>query len=384
MAYVSAQLAAGWVALARNDRERAAVEGEAAARAARLRRDRAGLAEALELRGLATNDRRRQAVWLEEAVSIWRAIRDPLGEAHAELILGLSTREEAGAARAEEAERRLRAAGAHGYRILPASGLPSAPQAPLAPIKVSTLGRFGVVRDGRPLGRDEWKSKKARDLLKLLVARRGRPTPRDVLMEALWPQHDPKRLANRLSVALSTLRSVLDPDRRHPSDHFLVSSAGAIGLRSANVEVDVETFIERSEQALDSYRNRPDESLPLLEAAEAAYVGDFLEEDLYEDWATPLREEARAQYLAVVVALAETAEAAGQADATIRYRLRALERDSYDEGAHLGLVAAFLAAGRHGEARRAYREYTARMEEIGVEPEPFSQGERWAAHTPAS
>jgi DNA-binding SARP family transcriptional activator len=205
-----------------------------------------------------------------------------------------------------------------------------------------------------------------------------------VLMEALWPQHDPKRLANRLSVALSTLRSVLDPDRRHPSDHFLVSSAGAIGLRSANVEVDVETFIERSEQALDSYRNRPDESLPLLEAAEAAYVGDFLEEDLYEDWATPLREEARAQYLAVVVALAETAEAAGQADATIRYRLRALERDSYDEGAHLGLVAAFLAAGRHGEARRAYREYAARMEEIGVEPEPFSQGERWAAHTPAS
>jgi hypothetical protein len=44
----------------------------------------------------------------------------------------------------------------------------------------------------------------------------------------------------------------------------------------------------------------------LLEAAVARYAGDSLEEDLYEDWALPLREEARAVFLAVRTALEQT------------------------------------------------------------------------------
>jgi DNA-binding SARP family transcriptional activator len=58
-------------------------------------------------------------------------------------------------------------------------------------------------------------------------------------------------------------------------------------------------------------------------------------------------------------------------DATTRYSLRVLERDPYDEPAHLGLVAALDGAGRHGEARRRFRAYCARMDEIGVESAPF-------------
>ena len=50
-------------------------------------------------------------------------------------------------------------------------------------------------------------------------------------------------------------------------------------------------------------------------------------------------------------ALAEDpAVAAGNPEATIRYDLRLLERDRFDEGAHLALVGALSAAGRHGEA----------------------------------
>jgi DNA-binding SARP family transcriptional activator len=51
--------------------------------------------------------------------------------------------------------------------------------------------------------------------------------------------------------------------------------------------------------------------------------------------------------------------------------LRILERDAYDEGAHLGLVDALRAAGRHGEARRRYGFYAAKMEEIAVEAAPY-------------
>ena len=48
-----------------------------------------------------------------------------------------------------------------------------------------------------------------------------------------------------------------------------------------------------------------------------------------------------------------------------------LARDPYDERAHLQLVRALSAAGRHGEARRMYRAYSGRMAEIAVEAAAF-------------
>ncbi len=88
-------------------------------------------------------------------------------------------------------------------------------------------------------------------------------------------------------------------------------------------------------------------------------------------WAVGLREEAQATYIALARSLAESAASDGDADGATRFYLRILERDPFDEGAHLGLVAALVAAGRHGEARRRYGFYATKMEEISVEAAPF-------------
>lgn len=381
MGYVAARLAAGWVALARHDAELAAASAEQAADAARVRRDRAGLAEALALSALATSDRDRQIARLEEAVSLWRTIHDPLSEAGAELILGGILGGATGRTRAQRAEERLRAAGAHGFLAFLESVVRVPGHLDRPPLSVFTLGRFSVARDGVAVAHEEWQSRKARDLLKLLVARHGRPATREWLMEALWPAQDPGLLSNRLSVALSTLRGVLDPDRRFPPDHFVIATADAIGLRSANIDIDVERFLAQAAPALDLYGDGDiDAAHARLRVSEAVYLGDFLEEDLYEDWTAALREEARAAYVSVVAALADISHAAGRHDAAIRYRLRVLERDHWDENAHLGLVAALVSAGRHGEARRAYRDYVGRMEEVGVEPAPFTSAGAAAPH----
>jgi DNA-binding SARP family transcriptional activator len=243
-------------------------------------------------------------------------------------------------------------------------------------VVVQSLGRFRVLLSGEPVPLGAWQSRKARDLLKLLVARRGRPTSRDVLMEALWPEQGPAPLGNRLSVLLSTVRSVLDPGKRHDQDHFVGADKNAVWLDRANLSIDVEEFLEAAEDALVLYRAGERDALSRLTTAEAAYTGDFLEEDAYADWTVALREEARATYTAVARALADDAAARGDVDATTRYSLRVLERDPYDEPAHLGLVAILDAAGRHGEARRRFRTYCARMDEIGVESAPFPAAPR--------
>ena len=68
----------------------------------------------------------------------------------------------------------------------------------------------------------------------------------------------------------------------------------------------------------------------------------------------------------------------GDIDGAIRMWLRILDRDPFDEGAHLELVRVLIRAGRHGEARRRYGVYSDRMAEIGVEasrfPDPVRAG----------
>ena len=112
------------------------------------------------------------------------------------------------------------------------------------------------------------------------------------------------------------------------------------------------------------------------EEAESLYAGDFLEEDAYEDWAVALREEARAVYICTVRELADRALADGEFEGAARYLRRILERDPYDEDAHLKLVTGLQSAGQHGEARRAYQTYVGRLESIGLEPAPHPTAAR--------
>lgn len=237
-------------------------------------------------------------------------------------------------------------------------------------LSIQTLGGFRVLRGGEPVPLAAWQSRKARDLVKILVARRGRPVSRETLISLLWPGERADRAANRLSVALSTARSVLGP-HRDAARQCVVTEGDLVRLDLDVVSVDVLTFLADAHRGLCAGRRGRPEAWPLLRAAEAAYTGDFLEEDPYEDWSTELREEARLTYLQVAVALARHTGETGEHVTASRYCLRILERDQYNEPAHLALVRALVGAGSHGEARRRYRAYVARMTEIDVEPRPF-------------
>jgi len=136
--------------------------------------------------------------------------------------------------------------------------------------------------------------------------------------------------------------------------------------------IDVEQFLAAAASALASYGQREARAARAeLAHAERLYTGVFLDEDPYEDWTTPLRDESRTTYISIVRALAALAEASGDLDDALRYHRRVLERDAWDEGAHLALVSLLEQAGRHGEARRCYRVYVSRMEEIRVRVAPF-------------
>jgi ATP/maltotriose-dependent transcriptional regulator MalT/DNA-binding SARP family transcriptional activator len=377
--HARAVVAAGWVALVGGDWQEAARCAEVAAAEARACRYRPVLARALELAAMSSARRSGTSSLLEEAHTVWHELQNPLGEARVDLALARLSGGPGAQLAAARAERRLRRLGIRLNGGRAAGLLAFLPREERPPVEVRCFGRFEVRRGGEEIS---WRSRKARDLLKILVARRGRPAPRELLIEALWPGEHPDRAAKRLSVALSTVRGALDPDKRYDADHFVRVEKGVVELVRSSLTVDMDAFFGEGAAGFQLVRDgRQEEAVERLEYAESVYAGDFLEEDRFEDWAESAREEARAAYVSVARTLAEHAGAHGDHDNALRYLLRILEQDQYDEEVHLAVARCLTIAGRHGEARRAYRRYVRRMEQIGVEPVSFLAASHRAAAT---
>ena len=368
MGYVAARLSAARLALADDRRAEARGHIHEGRDAATDRRDRPALALLTELEAAMDAD----TAAAETAIEQWRDLGDVVGLAGAELTRAELVGGTAAAEAAAGVQARMQALGCRLYdqRINALLAAGTAPTPGLVAIR--TLGAFEVLRDGVPIPRTAWQSRKARELVKLLASRRGRPTSREWLAEQLWPDTEPAVAAKRLNVMASTVRTIVDPDKELPSDHVVASERDTLGLDLRHASLDVEELFADVDRAtrLDQDGHH-DEALACWRSAEQRYRGDFCEDEVYADWAVGIREEARAAYAQAVARLAAAATAAGRHDEAVRFWLRLLERDPYDERAHLALVGALLAASRRGDARRRYQTYVERVRELGVEPAAF-------------
>ena len=115
MAYVDALLAAGWVALAQDDTEEAAKRASEAAAEAGSRRDRAGLAQSLELRAAAGPLASGAVEAIEQAIALWSELGSATGAARADFLAALIVKDRA---RAEVAASMLRELGVRSHHSL--------------------------------------------------------------------------------------------------------------------------------------------------------------------------------------------------------------------------------------------------------------------------
>lgn len=339
---------------------------------ARATADRAALAESLELQGAAALGVTSEAR-LRSAIELWEDVGNPIAAARARLTLAIRVDDQRTAAAVRQE------IGAMG--VAPDLGVPGllTPGSPgNAEVAVVALGRFAVLQAGEPVPLAAWQSRKARDLFKLLVARKGRPLSREAAAEAMWPDEAADALSNRLSVALSTIRKVLDPQRRRPADHYVVSDARTIALRTDHIDIDLIEFLRVTDKASELMASgERDAAEGPMRRARQLYAGDFLEEDLYEEWAVETREDARTRLLVVLRLLARLATDRGDDESAGQYLGQLLEREPYDEDAWLSLVAGQRRLRRHGEARRHYATYARRMGELDVVPVALADAADW-------
>lgn len=367
--FASYALAArGEVALAECDTGLARERAAAAIRTARSARAVDGLADALELTAAAAGSPADARAALRDALAIWAdAGAEPSADRVRVLLGRLPGADGSSRCVAREAARRLIRSGVTTLRGRPLHDSDSA-----LTVDIRVLGRFEVRVDGRLVPLPAWRSRQARILVKILVSRRGRHVTRAELCELLWPDDEPTRTGHRLSVLLSAVRSVLDPRRAWPADHYLVADLCGVSLDVSHVSVDVERLLQDARLAAGLLRDGEiGSALEILSELDARYRGDAFEDEPYEEWADGLREEARATWLRSLRHLANLRRASGDHQDAAQLLLRLLVADPYDEPAHRALVDVLIRAGRHGEARRAFARWTDAMRSIAAPtPDP--------------
>jgi DNA-binding SARP family transcriptional activator len=236
--------------------------------------------------------------------------------------------------------------------------------APAVP-RVRVLGGFACVDvDGNDV---VWSSRKARSVLKLLVAARGARVPRDVLSERLWPGEAPSAVANRLSVAISTVRRSLDPRGAFPRSSFVGVDRDTVWLESSRVDVDLERFLGAASNALrqcERSDGSADHAMRRLQSAAALHGGVAFADDPYDDWWAATREQVSSVFSEVCHNLAMVAQDAGLDESAAAALRAALDADPYDERAHRSLVGLHRARGAHGLADLADERYRIAMADL--------------------
>ncbi|MFP3906849.1 MAG: AAA family ATPase [Acidimicrobiales bacterium] len=237
-------------------------------------------------------------------------------------------------------------------------GHPAPREAPTPPPQrptISVLGTFEVASaDGRVA---KWSSRKARELLKILVARRGTPIHREVLMDLLWSGVEPEALGNRLSVALSTVRRTVDPDRSLSPGAFIAADRSVVWLRLDQVDVDAERYLTLAHDALTAHATDRPDAADLLATAAAAHRGPALPDEPYAEWASALQSEVAFTQLRVLKALADRALATGDDLVAADALQRLVEADPLDHATHTSLVTVLERIGAAGLADAERRRY---------------------------
>ena len=149
-------------------------------------------------------------------------------------------------------------------------------------LKVYCFGPFEVYRNEELIS--NWPSLKARSIFKYLIAHKRKAVSKDKLMEIFWPKADPKAARRNLHQAIYILRHTLQEG--YPDFQPILFEHGCYSLDpTLRIWVDFIEF-ERQIQAGEwlERAGRSLETAAEYSQAEALYRGDFLEEDLYEDW----------------------------------------------------------------------------------------------------
>jgi two-component SAPR family response regulator len=234
------------------------------------------------------------------------------------------------------------------------------------PLKVFTLGRFAIVKDGAPIRFATKAQKKPLELIKVLVALGGRDVDKALISDALWPDVEGDKADRALTTTLHRLRRLLG------NKIAVQIQNGKLDLNPSCCWVDCWAFERLLSMAEDPHKLRDaGPSMSLAEKALAVYKGDFLAGDALQPWAVSQRERLRSRFLQAVNRIGSGLASNGQWEKAADYYRRSLDVDDLSEGTYQRLMHCLQQLGRKTEVLSVYERCRKTLHAaFGLEPSP--------------
>lgn len=221
----------------------------------------------------------------------------------------------------------------------------------------------------------DWRAARprVRALARLLAVHAGQPVHRERLMEALWPGSPEQTAARGLQVALSALRTVLEPGAVRGRTRLLVRSGAAYMLALApggtcdvrRFEADVTAGLRAAARGGPS---GAEQAAQHLGHAQRLYTGELLPEDGPAEWVVPLREHYRTLAVRAGHTLAEVELARDRPAAAVTAAGHALSVDPFQDAVWRLLITAHRRAGDPAAAHAAGLRHARVLAELDAPP----------------
>jgi ATP/maltotriose-dependent transcriptional regulator MalT/DNA-binding SARP family transcriptional activator len=229
-------------------------------------------------------------------------------------------------------------------------------------LRIEMLGTFRAFVNGRQIGPEAWKRRRAPELLAFLISHSGRPVPRTRLIDLYWPDSEADAAHDNLRVTVTAVRKAVGDVIKYEANAYrFAPPPGTI--------VDVDQFDENMERARQAdaggnaviARDQYGSAIDL-------YRGEYLEGFADAGWQWRERERLRAGCLEALRWLARDREAAGDAPGERLAVERLLEVSPFDLDAVRMRLEALVRERRSDEAERDYAEWRTRYRQtVGAE-----------------
>lgn len=247
------------------------------------------------------------------------------------------------------------------------------------PVKIYTLSKFAIVRDGKPLVFSRKVQKKTLELLKALIALGGEDVRAEQVTDLLWPDADGDSAHNSFKMTVSRLRQLIGSDS-------VTYKEGRISINNSSVWLDSSAFYRICEKVDTAWKRikplsdrdkdtkkRIEEAIALYEKGINMYKGIFLPDDTIT-WAISLRERLRGRFLKLISGLGEYYEQKGKLTTAVEVYLKGIEADNLREEFYQRLMLCYHKLGQQAEALNVYNLCKSELSSgLGIAPSKMTE-----------
>ena len=230
-------------------------------------------------------------------------------------------------------------------------------------LRIELFGGFSLTHDGEQL--PPLASRHARLLFAWLALERGRPQPRPVLCDRLWPDVPESRARRRLSHALWQIQDAFGEGLRRP---YLLTPGDHVQFdASAPYWLDVEEFEERLDEVDRDGADDPTAIRHLRRCLEL-YKGDLLAGS-YEEWVLREQDRLRQRQVTALVRLVDACKNRGNFDEALVVARRLTHQEPLREESHREVMKLCMLTGQPDLAIEQYERCRSVLdEELGTVP----------------